>query len=67
MKITEESINHNAICLIKDLAGTSYDMIMTDKDNDYEYAEERGFMLMTLGEINGIIDLADALKEVLKT
>ena len=66
MKITEESINHNAIRLIKELVGTSYDMIMPNSEN-YQNTEERGFMLMTLGEINGIINLADALKEVLKT
>ncbi len=65
MKITEESINHNAIRLIKELVGSSYDMIMPYSEN-YQNTEERGFMLMTLGEINGIINMADAMKEVLK-
>ena len=28
--------------------------------------KERGYLLMTLGEIAGIIEMADAMKEVLK-
>jgi hypothetical protein len=30
-------------------------------------AEERGYFLMTIGEIAGIIEMADAMKEVLKS
>jgi len=65
MKITEESINHNAIRLIKELVGSSYDMIMPNSGN-YQNTEERGYMLMTLGEIQGVLDMAQAMKEVLK-
>lgn len=60
MKIDKECINHNVVRLIADLMETSYDMIMPESD---AYGE-RGFMLMTLGEINGILHLAEALKEV---
>ena len=60
MRISEENINHNAVSLIKDLVESRYDMIMEAT------AEERGYLLMTLGEIAGIIEMADAMKEVLK-
>jgi len=60
MKIDEECINHNAVRIIKDLVESRYDMIMDAT------AEERGYLLMTLGEIAGIIEMADAMKEVLK-
>jgi hypothetical protein len=60
MKIDEESINHNAVRMIKDLVESRYDMIMEAT------AEERGYLLMTLGEIAGIIEMANAMKEVLK-
>ena len=61
MKVTEDSINHNAVRLIKELVATRYDMI------DDKPAQERGFMLMTLGEIAGMIEMAEALKEVLRS
>ena len=61
MKIGYENINHNAVRLIKDLLESRYDLIEVDKQN-----QERGFLLMTLGEIAGIIEMADAMKEVLK-
>lgn len=60
MRICEECINHNAVRLIKDLVENRYDMIMEAT------AEERGYLLMTIGEIAGIIEMADAMKEVLK-
>lgn len=61
MKIGYESINHNAVRLIKDLLESRYDLIEEDKQN-----QERGYLLMTIGEIAGIIEMADAMKEVLK-
>ena len=61
MKIGYESINHNAVRLIKDLLESRYDLIEVDKQN-----QERGYLLMTLGEVAGIIEMADAMKEVLK-
>jgi hypothetical protein len=62
MRINEECINHNAVRLIKDLLESRYDLIEEDKQN-----QERGYLLMTLGEIAGIIEMANAMKEVLKT
>ena len=62
VKIDTESINHNAVRLIKDLLESRYDLIEEDKQN-----QERGYMLMTLGEIAGIIEMADVMKEVLKS
>lgn len=61
MKINEECINHNAVRMIKDLLESRYDLIEEDKQN-----QERGYLLMTIGEIAGIIEMADAMKEVLK-
>ena len=61
MKIDEKSINHNAVRLIKDLLESRYDLIDEDKQD-----QERGYLIMTLGEIAGIIEMADATKEVLK-
>jgi hypothetical protein len=61
MKIDEKSINHNAVRLIKDLLESRYELIEEDKQNI-----ERGYLLMTIGEIAGIIEMADAMKEVLK-
>jgi hypothetical protein len=37
-------------------------MIEEDKQNI-----ERGYLLMTIGEIAGIIEMADVMKEVMKT
>jgi hypothetical protein len=62
MKIDEKSINHNAVRLIKDLIESRYEMIEEDKQS-----LERGYLLMTLGEIAGVIEMADAMKEVLNT
>lgn len=61
MRINEGNINHNAVRIIKDLVESRYDMIMEGT------AEERGYLLLTIGEIAGIIEMADAMKEVLKT
>lgn len=62
MKIDESCINHNAVRLIKDLVESRYDMI-----GDQELNEERGYLLMTLGEIAGVVEMANVLKEVLGT
>lgn len=61
MKIDEDCINHNAVRLIKDLLESRYDLIEEDKQD-----QELGYLIMTLGEIAGIIEMADAMKEVLK-
>jgi len=61
MRITEDTINHNAVRIIDDLTSNCYGMIAENKQN-----EERDFLLMTMGEIQGVCDLTRALKEVLK-
>ncbi len=63
MRICEECINNNAVSLIKDLVESRYDMI---ENNEQNQMQERGYLIMTLGEIAGIIEMADAMKEVLK-
>lgn len=61
MKITEDSIDYNTVRLIRDLIDTRYELIDNDKP-----AQERGYTLMTLGEIAGVIEMAEAIKEVLR-
>jgi hypothetical protein len=57
MKISEESINHNAVRLINELE--MWDISGTADGED-------GLRIMTLGYIKGVTELAKALKEVLK-
>ena len=61
MRICTENINYNAVRLISDLIESRYDLIEEDKQD-----QERGYLIMTLGEIAGIIEMSDAMKEVLK-
>ena len=61
MRINGENINYNAVRLISDLIESRYELVDEDKQN-----QERGYLLMTLGEIAGIIEMAEAMKEVLK-
>ena len=63
MRISEGEINYNAVRLIKYLVESRYDMIGNSEQNQ---TQERGYLIMTLGEIAGIIEMADAMKEVLK-
>lgn len=55
MKITEECINHNALRLIAEIAREAWN-VWSDERDAVKY----------LTHIDGIINLADALKEVLK-
>ncbi len=61
MRIDAECINHNAVRMIKDLLESRYEMIEED-----EQSRERGYMLMTIGEIAGIIEMTEAMKEAWK-
>ena len=61
MKIDDACIDHNTVRLIRDLIDTRYELI--DNDNP---AQEREYTLMTLGEIAGVIEMAEAIKEVLR-
>lgn len=55
MKIDESCIDHNVARLVAQLT-----------ENLYEYGDNIDWYKMTLGEINGVTLLAEALKEVLK-
>lgn len=57
MKIDESCINHNAIRLIEEIASPIYECLDEKDDNT---------RIAVLGGINGILDLARVLKEVLK-
>lgn len=59
MKIDESCINHNALRLIGEMVSELYEF--TDKDESME-----NMRIATLGEIRGICQMADAMKEVLK-
>lgn len=59
MKIDESCINHNAVRLIGELVSELYEF--TDADDSMERMR-----VATLGEIRGICQMADAMKEVLK-
>ena len=65
MRITEDCINHNAVRIIGELAESSYNFC-----NAQSVEEEHGntlYMAMTLGEIMGVLEMAQAMKDVLKT
>lgn len=56
MKIDEACINHNVDRLIAEIT-----------DSLYEWVDDEKTSIATLGEIRGIHQLAEALKEVLKS
>jgi hypothetical protein len=60
MKIDEACINHNVARLVDEMTSALYDIVDDDEDMDH-------IRIATLGEIRGICQLANALKEVLKT
>ena len=60
MKIDEAAINHNAVRLIKEAIADPYGYC------EQEDGEPKKDLLMTLGAIYGICNLADALKALLK-
>ena len=59
MKITEDGINHNALRLIEAELGCLYDY--SDQDENLDHTR-----LLTLGYINGVIAMANEMKEELK-
>ena len=59
MKIYEENINYNALRLIKEEIGCPYEYC--DEDNNQDHMR-----LISLGFVQGVIAMADAMKEVLK-
>ena len=60
MKIDEGCINHNAIMVIKEIT------LAPVKLAEQESIDRNAINLMMLGAISGVLDLTDALKEVLK-
>ena len=64
MKIDEACINHNVIRFISDLVASRYEFLSSE--NERQDQTNRDYMIMTLGEIGGVIELAVELKKVLK-
>ena len=60
MKIDEGCINHNALRVIKTVLSSPAKLA------EQETIDRNAVNLMMLGAISGVIDLAEALKEVLK-
>lgn len=60
MKIDEECINHNAVRMIKEIIRTPEEL------EGQGQIDMNAVNLMMIGAISGVIELADALKEVLK-
>lgn len=59
MKIDEATINHNALKLIDEMISCPFDYCG-------EKPEEDHMRLVTIGEIAGVIEMANAMKKVLK-
>ena len=58
MKIDEACINHNAVRLINEIVGIPYEY--GDQDESADHCR-----LLTLGEVRGVLEMAEAMKEVL--
>lgn len=59
MKIKEEDINYNVARLVGELVEDLYEFTNDDERSDHA-------RIAMLGEIHGICQMADAMKEVLK-
>ena len=59
MKIDEGCIDHNALRIINDIVGSPYEYGGQDETADH-------CRLMTIGAVRGVLDMAEAMKEVLK-
>lgn len=59
MKTTENYINHTALRLINEIVGIPYEYGDQDESADH-------LRLMTIGAVRGVLDMAEAMKEVLK-
>lgn len=58
MKIDDASINHNVVRLVDEATSSLYEIVDETPIDDH-------MRIATLGEIRGICELANALKEVL--
>lgn len=59
MKIDENGINHNAVRLIDNIVADFVDNNLVECNSNHEE--------ITIGYIKGICDMANAMKEVLKS
>ena len=59
MKIDEAYINHTALRLINESVGCPYEY--SDQDETADHCR-----LMTIGAVRGVLDMAEAMKKVLK-
>jgi hypothetical protein len=59
MKIDEACINHNALRLINETVGIPYEYGDQDESADH-------LRLLTIGAVRGVLDMAEAMKKVLK-
>lgn len=66
MKIDEGNINHNALRLINELLIDPYSWCYGGKDDQQDQREAYNCILMTIGNINGILAMAQIMKEVLR-
>lgn len=60
MRINEECINHNASRLIDDVTANPYEWSEQGDDADHQ-------RILTIGYVRGVLDMAKAMKEVLKS
>lgn len=60
MRTTEDFLNCYALEVISEIMKTCYDIINEDNER-----AERGYLLMTLGEINGVIDVVREIKKAI--
>lgn len=58
MKIDEACIDHNAVRLINEIVGIPYEYGDQDESTDH-------LRLLTIGTVRGVLDMAEAMKEVL--
>ena len=64
MKIDEGCINHNALRLIENIGDDPYYLCRCEDDKSVE--QNFRIAMMMIGEANGVIAMANAMKEVLK-
>ena len=62
MKIDEGCINHNAVKLIDELTECAYDVALSGREDE----NVQMYLAMTMGNIIGVIEMAKAMKEVLR-
>lgn len=62
MKIDENCINHNVIVLLKDITNSAEEVVFISGKDEENYAKLAYFC----GFARGTLEMADALKEVLK-